>query len=138
LSDRIFNKTIQVSKAHLDDLNHVNNTVYVTWVQDVANAHWKSCSNDDINDAYFWVLIDHHIAYKGQAFLGDHITVSTYFSETNKLKSQRIVEFYKNDRLIVKSTTTWCLMDRKTDKLARIPDQLLEIILPPNTELHIK
>jgi acyl-CoA thioesterase FadM len=33
---KTFEHTVTVSPLHIDNLNHVNNVVYLQWVQDVA------------------------------------------------------------------------------------------------------
>ena len=35
-----FEQTVRVDPADIDTLGHVNNIVYLRWVQDVAAAHW--------------------------------------------------------------------------------------------------
>ena len=125
---KIFEKKLQVTPNHLDELNHVNNVIYVQWVNDIAAEHWKSVSNTTVERLYYWVLIKHEIQYKGQAFLGDEVIIKTYFSDTTELKSNRIVEFFREGKLITQSKTTWCLMDRGTNRVCRIAGEVNEII----------
>ena len=35
----IFDQVLKVQPEHIDRLGHVNNVVYVQWMQDVASAH---------------------------------------------------------------------------------------------------
>jgi acyl-CoA thioester hydrolase len=55
MTSKIFQADIIVKQADLDELNHVNNVVYLQWVQDVAAAHWRSLASPEILDKYFWV-----------------------------------------------------------------------------------
>ena len=64
-----YNYSIIVKKEHLDILNHVNNVVYIQWVQDIAQKHWDLAITDDIKQNYFWVLLNHTIDYKKPAVL---------------------------------------------------------------------
>jgi acyl-CoA thioester hydrolase len=64
-------KRLIVLEEHLDHLQHVNNVVSLQWVQDLAGKHWMSKSNDAFNQTYFWVVLNHYIEYKGQAFADD-------------------------------------------------------------------
>ena len=43
---KVLEKEILVSKNDLDDLNHVNNVVYIQWIQAIAKKHWKSLGFD--------------------------------------------------------------------------------------------
>ncbi len=121
-----FSLTVQVED--IDVLNHVNNLVYLKWVNEASERHWKVLSNDQINTKYFWFCIRHEIDYKGEAFLGDKITVRTWVGESKGVKSIRHVAIYKDDNLLAKSASTWCLIDAKTQKPTRIREDILELL----------
>lgn len=120
----IYQKEIKVEAKHLDDLQHVNNVVYLQWVQDIAGEHWKSKSDPAFDKAYYWVVVDHYVSYKGQAIIDDCLTVKTYVERNNGVKSARIVEFYKGDKLIVQAKTHWCLVNVMTKRPVRIPKEV--------------
>ena len=119
-------KEITVSKNDLDDLNHVNNIIYIRWIQEIAKFHWESLVSNDIRKNYYWVLLEHQIKYLHPAFLGDKIKIKTYIEKTGGIKSNRIVEIYNTDTniLIVKSKTIWCLINAKSNKPSRITDEI--------------
>ena len=121
-------KEIIVSKNDLDELNHVNNVIYIHWVQEIAKNHWKSLVSSEIIKNYYWVLLEHQIKYLHPAFLGDKIILKTYIEKTEVVKSNRIVEIYNTDtnKLLVTSKTIWCLINAKTKKPNRITDEIRE------------
>ena len=119
---------LTVLEEHIDALNHVNNVVYVQWVNDIAEKHWSILTNEAINKKYFWVLLKHEIDYLGQAVLGDELTIKTQVGKTSGVKSIRYVEIYKKDKLIIKSQTTWCLIDASTLKPSRIQKDILNTL----------
>lgn len=122
----VFEKDIVVTETDIDQLQHVNNVRYVQWVQDIAEEHWTSKASQDILETYFWVLIDHHIQYKGEARLGDIIQAKTFVASSEGVISKRIVEMYHKETraLLIKSTTQWCLMSLAHKKPTRIPEPL--------------
>ena len=119
-------KEIIVSKNDLDDLNHVNNVVYIKWVQEIAKNHWNSLVSNEITKNYYWVLLEHQIKYLNPAFLNDKIRLKTYIDKNEGVKSVRIVEIYNKDtnKLLVTSKTIWCLINAKTNKPNRITDEI--------------
>jgi acyl-CoA thioester hydrolase len=124
-----YKQELTVTKDHIDLLNHVNNIEYVRWVQDVAEAHWNSNTSQTIRQDYYWVMISHHIKYKGEAFLGDIITLKTFILESKGVKSIRAVEIYNKDtqKLLATSETTWCFMSHETNRPARIPEDIIKL-----------
>ncbi|MFK5878431.1 MAG: thioesterase family protein [Flavobacteriaceae bacterium] len=120
--------SLKVESHHIDVLNHVNNIVYLQWVNDASEKHWAILSNDKINAKYFWVCLRHEIDYLDQAFLDDEIIVKTWVGESKGVKSVRFVNIYKGNKLLVKTSSTWCLFDAVTQKPTRIREDVLELI----------
>ncbi len=123
---KTYSYSITVEESHLDILNHVNNVVYVQWVQDIAQKHWDLAITDQIKLDYFWVLLNHSIDYKKPAVLHDEIEVKTFILKSGGVKSVRCVEFYlkETNTLLVRSETTWCLFNTKTQKPNRITEAI--------------
>jgi acyl-CoA thioester hydrolase len=126
----VFQTNYSVEASHIDELNHVNNVVYLQWIQDIANLHWTQLKKGVDTAAYAWVVIRHEIDYAGQALLGDTIVAKTWVGKTGGIRSIRHVEFYKENKLIVKAQTTFCLVNSKNFKPTRITDQLLMMLAP--------
>jgi acyl-CoA thioester hydrolase len=126
----IFEFKITVTTDDIDDLNHVNNVVYVKWMDEVAFHHWAYLTKEIPLPAYIWVVARHEIDYKGQALLGDKIIAKTWVGETKGFTSERIIEFYKGDVLLAKSKTTWAMLDAVTYKPTRIRENVLKVLQP--------
>ena len=65
---KILEQEIIVSKKDLDDLNHVNNMVYISWVLDIAKKHWNNLVDIQTIKIFYWVLLeqDHRADSKWQ------------------------------------------------------------------------
>jgi len=122
----VFEKEIQVTEQHIDANNHVNNVQYVHWVEEIAGEHWdfvklKTDFPDDI-----WMLLDHHIQYKKQVYLGDVIKIKTYPQSPDGIRQPRKVEFYCNGQLVVDSLTLWVFIDKETKRVKRLGSDWLD------------
>ncbi|MFD2528190.1 acyl-CoA thioesterase [Polaribacter marinaquae] len=126
----IFELNITVTSNDIDDLNHVNNVVYVKWMDKVAFEHWAYLTRNNPLPEYVWVVIKHEIEYLKQAVIGDVITVKTWVGETKGFKSERLMEFYKNKILLVKAKTVWGMLDAKSYKPSRIRENVLKVLQP--------
>ena len=84
-------KKIVVSKEDLDDLNHVNNNVYIHWILDIAKKHWESLVSSQTLENYHWVLLDPNIKYLQHALLTDKINITTLVEKTAGIKSDMVV-----------------------------------------------
>jgi acyl-CoA thioester hydrolase len=128
-----FSIEIVALPADIDELNHVNNVVFVRWVQDVAAAHWMATSTDELRACYSWMLLRHEIDYLGQAFLGDRLIGTTWVGEAKGATFERFVELKKDGKVITKSRTVWALLDAKTLKPRRI-DKAMNVLFAKNVQ----
>lgn len=125
-----FKVSIEINQDDIDNLNHVNNAVYVKWMDYVASTHWNELSKDHSLSNYIWVVSRHEIDYKSEALLDDDIIAKTWVGETRGVTSERFIEFYKGDTLLAKSKTIWVLLDAKTFKPTRIRENVLKVLEP--------
>ena len=126
----VFKTNYTVVTSNIDELNHVNNVVYLQWIQDIANLHWNELKQGVDTAAYVWVVIRHEIDYLNQALLGDTLLAKTWVGKTAGLKSIRHVEFYRNNKLLVKAQTTFCLLHAKSFTPMRITEEILAMLAP--------
>ena len=123
-----FHHNIKVTSNDIDELGHVNNVVYVRWVQDVASAHWDSVATSSMKSDYLWVVLRHEIDYKNPCFLGDTINGTTWVGEHYGARFERFVKLQLNSgKIAAEAKTTWCLLDRASMKPIRIPDAVLSV-----------
>lgn len=130
LKPKKFSHLIKVQENDIDELGHVNNVVYLRWVQEVATAHWYHAASAPLQEAYSWVVIRHEIDYYQPAFLADEILGYTWVGEHQGARFDRYVQLYRagTDKLLAEAKTTWCLLDAKTLRPRRIEQDVLEIL----------
>jgi len=125
----VYSKTIEVRAKHLDEANHVNNVVFLQWVQDISKEHWLSRTDEEINTKMFWVVRSHHIDYRKQVFLRDQLVIKTFVTSCKGPISERFVEFWRENDRIVLAKSTWCLLGTGDHKPIRISDELQALFI---------
>lgn len=123
-----FNLSIRVVPEDIDGLGHVNNVVYLAWVQLVAATHWHNLTTPDIRSKNIWVALRHEIDYLNPAFLGDEISGFTWVATAEGVKSTRHVVFYRGEKCLAKAKTDWCLLDTATLKPKRIGQDIKTLL----------
>jgi acyl-CoA thioester hydrolase len=123
-----FTRTYVALPEHIDELGHVNNTVWVQWIQDMATAHWDAVARPEDRAAFFWVVVRHEIAYRGNIGLGESVTAETWIEGAAMgAKSLRRVEFTDaSGKRLVSASTTWAMIDRVSGRLARVRPEILK------------
>ena len=122
----IFEMTVPVLPADIDEQNHVNNTVYLRWIQEVATAHWESLASAETQAAIGWVVLRHEIDYRSPAALSDEIVLRTWVGKASRLKFERFTEIHRqiDNRLLVEGRTLWVPIDVRTGKPTRVATEL--------------
>lgn len=123
-----FSHSFRVSAEDIDLQGHVNNVAYVKWIQDVAVGHWFSVTTEEIREKYTWVVLRHEIDYKKQAFESEEVKVITWVGEPTRISWERFTEIKRNENLLVKARSVWCLFDRAKKKPARINEDLIKLL----------
>jgi acyl-CoA thioester hydrolase len=121
-----FEMVVSVVAADIDQQNHVNNTVYVRWVQDVATAHWRAIAGAKAQEIIGWVVLRHEIDYKAAAALGDEIVLRTWVGKATRLTFERFTEIRReSDRqLLSQARTLWCPINARTGRPMRVPAEV--------------
>ncbi len=122
MSSARFEMIISVLPGDIDEQNHVNNTVYLRWVQDVATAHWRAVASAKAQETIGWVVLRHQIDYKGPATLGDEVVLRTWVGKATRLTFERFTEIRRNrdGRLLSEARTLWCPIDAQTGRPVRV------------------
>ncbi|NIJ21875.1 acyl-CoA thioester hydrolase [Sphingomonas naasensis] len=117
---------ITAGPEDIDILGHVNNAVWVKWIQDVAVAHWHAIAAPEHHDAYIWVVTRHEIDYRGSVVEGETVTAETWVPEPPKgARFDRYMKFTGADgKVRVEAKTTWAILDRATGRLVRVPAEV--------------
>lgn len=120
-----FDLKLKVQSEHIDLLGHVNNVVYVKWMQDVATAHIDHIGlglKEYLELKHAMVAVEHHMQYKKASVLGDDVVLRTWFSDINAMYSYRQYVFYRPaDRAVLfVASTKWACVEIATGKPKRL------------------
>ena len=100
-----------VEPGDIDDLGHVNNVVYLRWVQDVA-----------------WVVLRHEIDYQHPAVLGDQVVARTWVGTARATTFERHTEILRasDRRVLARARSLWCPVNARTGRPRRLDPALNE------------
>ena len=123
----VFEHRITAKAEHIDELGHVNNAVWVQWIQEVALAHWYSVADPGHQDDYIWVVVRHEIDYLRAVTEGETVTGRTWVGEAAKgARFDREMEFVGDDEKVrVRARTTWAIIDKKAGRPIRVPPEVM-------------
>lgn len=121
-----FTKRITALPEHIDVLGHVNNAVWVQWMEQVAVEHWMHDADPAHVDAYIWVVTRHEIDYRGNVKAGEAVTARTWIPEGPRgARFDRHMEFTGEDgKVKVAAKSTWAIIDKASGRILRVPAEV--------------
>jgi acyl-CoA thioester hydrolase len=132
-----FQLVLVVEESDIDTLGHVNNVVYLKWVQDVAAAHWRQLAPEEEQAGLVWVVTRHEIDYKSAAVLGDEVAIRTWVGVAEGLRFDRHTEVVRksDEKLLARARTVWCPIDARSGRPRRVSATVRELFSmgPPST-----
>jgi len=122
----VFKLLVSVLPGDIDGQNHVNNTVYLRWVQEIAIAHWRALASPEAQALVSWVVLRHEIDYKAAAVLGDEIELSTWVGKATRATFERFTEIRRkrDGRLLSNARTLWCPVNPETGRPVRVSGEV--------------
>lgn len=136
----VFDLRIKVKPEHIDVLGHVNNVVYVQWMQDVASAHIETLSvglDQYLEMKHAMVAVEHHVQYRKAAMLDDDVILRTWLYEINALYSFRQYAFFnaKDQSLLFTGNTKWACIEIASGRPKRMSPTFIQAYQPINSEI---
>ena len=121
-----FEKTVRVLPADIDALGHVNNIVYLRWVQEVAGAHWFAAAPAEEQAGLVWMVVRHEIDCLAPAGPGDEVVLRTWIGGAAGLRFDRHTEVLRagDRKVLAKAKTVWVPSDAATGRPKRVSDRV--------------
>jgi acyl-CoA thioester hydrolase len=124
----VFHEEFTVPASAIDANGHVNNVVFIQWMQDIATRHFESagCDGPMREARAMWVVRSHHVEYLAPAFSGEQLAVMTWVANFSRVRSLRRYQFLRagDGKLIVRGETDWVLVNTDSGKPCAIPDAM--------------
>lgn len=122
---------VTIRLEDIDHLGHVNNAVYLQWVQAAVIAHWERVADAEAVARHLWVALKHEITYRRPAFLTDAIVATTGIEAAAGAKAQFQTLIRRGDELLAEVTSLWCCIDRQSHRPVRLPKPTLARFVAP-------
>ncbi len=121
-----FTLSFTARPEHIDELGHVNNAVWVQWIQDMATAHWNSVADPIHVETLMWMVTRHEIDYRANIKLNEIATGVTWIEKPPRgARFDRRVEFTNDTgKVLVSANSTWAMLDKETGRLLRVREDV--------------
>ena len=127
--DTAFCRPISPASSDFDELGHINNAVYVRWVQEMAVAHWELLAPQQLQAACHFIVLRHEIDYRDPILPDDAVEARTWLGRAHGPRFDRFVDIRKvgGARPAARAHTTWCMIDTASRRPKRVGADILDL-----------
>lgn len=138
----IYSEQITVNPSEIDVLGHVNNQVYLKWMEKVATNHAAANGwtySRLVEHSYMWVARRHWLEYLKPSFAGEQIVLHTWVQGLRGAGCFRRYAFMRSSEVVFLGATEWAFLDAKRMYPTVVPDEVrnsFEILSPNDPRLE--
>ena len=135
----VYTLQFTIPDTAIDQIGHVNNVMYVQWMQDIAVSHYEFLGGTAPMRAVgaIWLVREHHLEYLLPAYAGERIEAQTWVVNIRRVRSLRKYRFVRKSdgQLLVRGETDWVFVDTKSGRPRRIPEEVIKVftLLPESS-----
>ena len=120
-----FRHRIAIEPADIDHMGHVNNSVYLKWVQDAVVDYWQSVAPPDAVARHLWVALKHEISYLKPTFLTDNVVAEVIAEKVEGARAYFTTVLRRGEEVLSEIHSTWCCLDSATQRPVRLAREIV-------------
>jgi acyl-CoA thioester hydrolase len=125
-----FQQRLDIFPADIDHMGHVNNAVYLKWVQEAVVSYWQAVAPAEAVARHLWVALKHEITYRRPAFLEDEIMATVVAEGVQGARAFFSTLIKRGEEVLAEVNSSWCCLDAVTQRPARLARDVIQRFLP--------
>ena len=109
----------------IDHMGHVNQAVYLSWVQDVVVKYWSGMATEVEFATHLWVAVKHEITYRRPALPGDDLCATVAATGFRGARAMFDTVIRCGDQIVAEIKSVWCCLDKATRRPMRVAQDVV-------------
>ena len=118
-----------ISSADIDHMGHVNNSVYLRWVQEAVIDYWQKVAPSEAVTRHLWVALKHEITYRRPAFLNDEVIATVVAEGVQGARAFFSTIIKRGEDVLAEVKSSWCCLDAASKRPARLAKDVVQRFL---------
>lgn len=127
----MYRHSIGIQPADIDHMGHVNNSVYLKWVQEAVVRYWEKVAPSDAVAKHLWVALKHEIEFRRPTFLDDTVVADVIAERVQGARALFTTVIRRGEDVLAEVKSTWCCLDAGSMRPARLAKDVVSRFLPP-------
>jgi len=126
----MFRHAIAIKPCDIDHMGHVNNSVYLKWVQDAVVDYWQSVAPADAVASHLWVALKHEISYRKPTFLQDNVVAEVIAEKVEGARAYFTTVVKRGQDVLSEVKSCWCCLDSASLRPVRLAREVIARFVP--------
>ncbi|MDQ3245451.1 MAG: acyl-CoA thioesterase [Pseudomonadota bacterium] len=126
----MYRHAIAIGPDDIDHMGHVNNSVYLRWVQDAVIEYWEKVAPAEAVGKHLWVALKHEITYRRPTFLDDVVVADVLAEKVEGAKAIFSTVIRRGEDVLAEIKSSWCCLDARSMRPVRLAREVTERFLP--------
>jgi acyl-CoA thioester hydrolase len=126
----MFRYPVAISPTDIDHMGHVNNSVYLKWVQDAVVDYWQRVAPPEAVASHLWVALKHEITYRKPTFLQDTVVAEVIAEKVEGARAFFRTVIRRGEDVLTEISSSWCCLDAVTQRPVRLARDIAGRFLP--------
>ena len=126
----MFRYAVAIAPSDIDHMGHVNNSVYLKWVQDAVVDYWRSVAPPEAIASHLWVALKHEISYLQPTFLQDAVVAEVIAEKVEGARAYFTTVVRRGHDVLSEVKSTWCCLDAGSLRPVRLARDIVGLFLP--------
>jgi acyl-CoA thioester hydrolase len=127
----MYRHAIGILPADIDHMGHVNNSVYLKWVQEAVVRYWEKVAPSDAVAKHLWVALKHEIEFRRPTFLDDTVVADVIADQMQGARAFFTTVIRRGEEVLAEVKSTWCCLDAGSMRPSRLAKDIVSRFLPP-------
>jgi acyl-CoA thioester hydrolase len=127
----VFRHPVAIQPDDIDHMGHVNNSVYLKWVQDAVIDYWSSVAPPDAVARHLWVALKQEISYLLPTFLQDKVVAEVIAEKVEGARAYFRTVLLRGEDVLSEIRSCWCCLDAATQRPVRLAREIAGRFLQP-------
>ena len=106
-----YHHPIGIAPDDIDDMAHVDNCVYLKWVQEAVVRYWEKVAPPEAVARHLWIALSHEINYRRPTFLDDLVVADVIAEKVEGARAFFTTIIKRGEEVLAEVKSSWCCLD---------------------------
>ena len=124
-----YHHPVGICAEDIDHMGHVNNSVYLKWVQEAVIRYWEKVAPPEAVARHLWIALSHEIKYRRPTFVDDRVVADVIAEKVDGARAFFTTVIKRGEEVLAEVKSSWCCLDSASRRPVRLAKEVAQRFL---------